>query len=83
MRTRVSLHINAIHFISINSHKCHWTNIACLLHSKYNSARSTTYKANGTKFEIHYGSGSLSGFLSTDKGVIYWRSSYTLTKEIQ
>ncbi|KAL0634602.1 aspartic proteinase precursor [Maublancomyces gigas] len=40
--------------------------IACYLHTKYDSSASKTYKANGTSFEIRYGSGSLSGFMSED-----------------
>ncbi|KAI5793838.1 aspartic peptidase domain-containing protein [Peziza echinospora] len=40
--------------------------IACYLHTKYDSSQSHTYKANGTSFEIRYGSGSLSGFVSQD-----------------
>ena len=40
--------------------------IPLFTYSKYNSAKSKTYKADGTKFDIHYGSGSLSGFMSTD-----------------
>lgn len=40
--------------------------IACYLHSKYDSSASSTYKSNGSEFEIRYGSGSLSGFVSND-----------------
>lgn len=40
--------------------------IACYLHTKYDSSASTSYKKNGSEFEIRYGSGSLSGFISQD-----------------
>lgn len=50
----------------VPSSKCPWTDIACLLHNKYHADKSTTYKANGTKFAIQYGSGACAGFLSQD-----------------
>jgi saccharopepsin len=42
----------------------HCSDIACWLHSRYDSSKSSTYVANGTKFDIQYGSGSLEGIIS-------------------
>ena len=40
--------------------------VACFVHSTYNSGLSSTYVANGESIDIEYGSGSASGYLSTD-----------------
>jgi len=39
---------------------------SCGHHAKYDSSKSSTYKANGTSFDIMYGSGPVSGFQSID-----------------
>jgi len=48
----------------VPSSKC--TQISCKLHRRYDSEKSSTYKANGTSFEIEYGSGNISGIVSND-----------------
>lgn len=47
----------------------HCNSIACFLHTKYDASASSTYKKNGSDFEIRYGSGSLAGYVSQD--VVY------------
>ncbi|CAL9074657.1 unnamed protein product [Musa textilis] len=50
----------------IPSSKC-ILSVACYFHSKYKSSASSTYQKNaGKSAEIHYGSGSISGFFSED-----------------
>ncbi|KAK4476756.1 hypothetical protein RD792_015916 [Penstemon davidsonii] len=49
----------------VPSSRCYFS-IACYLHSRYKSSRSSTYKKNGKPASIHYGSGSISGYFSRD-----------------
>jgi len=42
------------------------TSIACYLHQKYDHSASSTYKKNGSEFAIQYGSGAVSGYVSSD-----------------
>lgn len=43
------------------------SSFACLLHKRYDSSKSSTFKANQTEFKIRYGSGAVEGFISTDR----------------
>ncbi|CAN7940204.1 unnamed protein product, partial [Ixodes hexagonus] len=50
----------------VPSVKCPDTDLACVLHNRYDSSESSSYVRNGTHFEIVYGTGSVDGVLSTD-----------------
>jgi len=48
----------------VPSIKC--TTQSCRVHKRYDSSLSSTYKVNGSRFDIAYGSGNVSGFVSND-----------------
>lgn len=50
----------------IPSKKCPFYDIACMLHHRYDSKSSSTYKEDGRKMAIQYGTGSMKGFISKD-----------------
>ncbi|KAH8390086.1 lysosomal aspartic protease [Drosophila serrata] len=50
----------------VPSGRCAYSMVACRVHNRYYAKKSSSYRAQGNPFAIHYGSGSLSGFLSRD-----------------
>merc|ERR1712123_170451 len=50
----------------VPSATCKIWELACQLHNRYDHDESSTYKPDGTEFVIHYGSGSVEGFMSWD-----------------
>jgi cathepsin D len=50
----------------VPGYPCASTDAACKNHNTYNKAASSTYQSMSMKFQIAYGSGSLSGYLAKD-----------------
>jgi saccharopepsin len=53
------------------------SSLACTSHTQYDSSKSSTYVADGQDFDIQYGSGGVSGFVSQD--IAYMDSAISAT----
>ncbi|XP_044614784.1 napsin-A [Equus asinus] len=51
----------------VPSVRCHFFSLPCWFHHRFNPKASSSFKPNGTKFAIQYGTGRLNGILSEDK----------------
>lgn len=51
--------------------------VPCFYHDKYDSKKSSTYQKDGSAFKITYGSGSIDGFVSSDKAKLGGASAGT------
>ncbi|XBH81193.1 hypothetical protein VPH35_106797 [Triticum aestivum] len=49
----------------VPSSKC-FLSIGCYLHASYKASKSATYKKNGKRVALRYGTGAISGYLSQD-----------------
>ncbi|XP_029782069.1 napsin-A [Suricata suricatta] len=51
----------------VPSIRCHFFSLPCWFHHRFNPKASNSFRPNGTKFAIQYGTGRLAGILSEDK----------------
>jgi len=63
------------------AHDC--KSIPCRTHDTYDASASSTYKANGEDFEIEYGSGGVSGYVSEDMAFFGGASAHMQFGEVK
>ncbi|XP_012609624.3 napsin-A isoform X1 [Microcebus murinus] len=51
----------------VPSMRCYFFSLPCWFHHRFNPKASSSFRPNGTKFAIQYGTGRLDGILSEDK----------------